>query len=147
MRRAAAIAALALLALAGCGPAPQPVVSITTPGKCILPADQMRRAHPDMLRHQRTLTVHEGRRGMPASLSGCVDCHAPHAATAASGSAPDTAGTATVLAAVNSPGGFCDSCHAYAAVKLDCFECHASTPGRSTGTARQAAAALPRNVQ
>lgn len=140
MRPAAAITALVLLALAGCGPAPQPVVSITTPGQCILPADQMRRTHPDLLGHQRTLTVHEGQRGMPASLSGCVDCHAPRATTTASSSA----GTAT---AVNSPGGFCDSCHAYAAVKLDCFECHAGTPGRSTGPARQAAAALPRNVQ
>jgi hypothetical protein len=23
---------------------------------------------------------------------------------------------------------FCSSCHAYAAVKIDCFECHANKP-------------------
>ena len=32
--------------------------------------------------------------------------------------------------------GFCASCHAYAAVKLDCFECH--TPLRQAGAAGKA---------
>jgi hypothetical protein len=29
---------------------------------------------------------------------------------------------------VSSPQHFCRSCHDYAAVKVDCFECHASRP-------------------
>jgi hypothetical protein len=29
---------------------------------------------------------------------------------------------------VESKDHFCASCHSYAAVRVDCFECHASTP-------------------
>ena len=42
-----------------------------------------------------------------ASLKGCIDCHA-------------SSKTGSVLGEE----GFCSSCHAYAAVKIDCFECH-----------------------
>jgi len=63
----------------------------------------MRREHPDMLLHQRVKTVHQGIVGAKVSLEGCIECH---------GNAQD----------------FCNRCHAYAGVKLDCFECHASRP-------------------
>jgi hypothetical protein len=71
----------------------------------------MRRQHPEMLKHQRDITMHEGVRTPRYSLKGCVDCHA-------------SAKTGSVLG----DQGFCQSCHAYAGVKLDCFECHASRP-------------------
>ena len=35
---------------------------------------------------------------------------------------------------VNAPGQFCESCHTYAAVKMDCFECHATVPDARTRT-------------
>lgn len=82
---------------------------------CIASAEVMRRDHPDMLKHQRDETLRLGIRGAKASLKECVACHATQAAD----------GHAVP---VNDPGQFCQSCHAYAAVKPDCFECHATTP-------------------
>ncbi|MBI3445168.1 MAG: Hdr-like menaquinol oxidoreductase cytochrome c subunit [Magnetospirillum sp.] len=82
---------------------------------CIEASATMRRDHPDMLRHQRDDTLRQGIRGAKASLKECVACHA----------AETTEGRAIP---VNDPGQFCQSCHAYAAVKPDCFECHATTP-------------------
>ena len=62
-----------------------------------------------LIRHQRDLTVHEGIRTTQHSLANCVNCHAD----------PRT-GRVT-----GSKDAFCEGCHSYAAVKLDCFECHA----------------------
>ncbi len=70
----------------------------------------MRKVHMNLLKHQRDETVHEGIRGKKYSLAGCVDCHA---------SVKDN----NVL---GSNEHFCQGCHVYAAVKLDCFECHSS---------------------
>jgi len=67
-----------------------------------------------MLFHQRDRTMREGIRATRFSLKGCVDCHA-------------SAKTGSVLGEE----GFCSSCHAYASVKIDCFECH--TPMRQAG--------------
>ena len=75
-----------------------------------------RRNHMDLLRHDRDLTVRDGNRGIEASLKGCVACHA---------TATDEQGT--VLTA-QSPDYFCSACHLYVAVRIDCFECHRSTP-------------------
>jgi hypothetical protein len=74
----------------------------------------MRRNHMKMLFHQRDRTMREGVRTTRLSLKGCVDCHA-------------SAKTGSVLGEE----GFCSSCHAFASVKIDCFECH--TPMRQTG--------------
>ena len=60
-----------------------------------------------MLFHQRDRTLRQGVREARASLKGCVECHAGRE----SGS-------------VLGKDGFCSSCHSYASVKLDCFECH-----------------------
>ena len=93
-------------------PAPPKAKAGTT---CIEPATAMRRDHPDLLKHQRDETLRLGIRGGKASLKDCVACHAT---TAADGTPVP----------VNAPGQFCQSCHAYAAVQPDCFECHATTP-------------------
>jgi hypothetical protein len=82
---------------------------------CIDSPATMRRDHADMLKHQRDDTLRLGIRGAKASLKACVECHS---AQAADGHAVP----------VNDPGQFCQSCHAYAAVKPDCFECHATIP-------------------
>ncbi len=124
LRRALLLAALlaALLASMLAGAAPlTPVVEPATPGtKCVAEPDFMRRNHMTLLKHQRDDTVHAGVRSAPHSLKGCVSCHASK-----------TSGS--VAAA---PGDFCSSCHAYAAVKIDCFECHASKPER-VGSAKR----------
>jgi hypothetical protein len=84
----------------------------------------MRRNHPDLLRHQRDRSVHEGVRATRASLAGCVSCHASARTGRVTGSAD----------------AFCESCHRYAGVTLDCFECHADRPN-------DVAAAAPAGVR
>lgn len=110
-----ALMALALVAAADAmADVPKPsIILANTATRCVAPSDVMRRTHMDMLKHQRHRTVREGVRGEKASLGGCVDCHASKT-------------TNTVLGA----DGFCQSCHSYAAVKPDCFDCH-SAKGRS----------------
>ncbi|MBI5792378.1 MAG: Hdr-like menaquinol oxidoreductase cytochrome c subunit [Rhodocyclales bacterium] len=91
----------------------KPLVEIANPGKCVAPAEEMRRNHMEMLKHQRDRTLRAGIRGEPASLNACIECHASKA-------------TGSVLGAAEGGKGrnFCESCHSYVAVKLDCFECH-----------------------
>ena len=91
----------------------KPLVEIANPGKCVAPAEEMRRNHMEMLKHQRDRTMRAGVRGEPASLNACIECHASKA-------------TGSVLGAAEGGKGrnFCESCHSYVAVKLDCFECH-----------------------
>lgn len=95
---------------------PKPVIDIDKPGKCVEDTATMRREHPDMLKHQRDLTMHEGIRTRKHSLKECVECHA-------------SAKTGSVLGAK----GFCQSCHDYASVRIDCFACHASKPKLASG--------------
>jgi hypothetical protein len=90
-----------------------PVIQTARPGtQCVADPAIMRRSHMEMLKHQRDDTVHGGIRGAKASLKACVECHA----------SPATGSVA------QGPADFCVSCHSYAAVKIDCFECHASRP-------------------
>ena len=104
---------------------PKPVTTIENPdSKCVAPAEEMRKNHMVMLKHQRDRSLRQGIRGEPASLVGCVDCHASK-----------KTGT------VHGEGEFCQSCHAYAAVKLDCFQCH--QPKASQKNAQAAAGVKP----
>lgn len=84
-----------------------------------------RRNHMDLMRHDRDLTMREGERAIGASLKGCFDCHA----------ARDAAGQVLSYA---DAGHFCRSCHDYAAVRVDCFMCHRSTPEGVDEGAKQA---------
>jgi hypothetical protein len=95
---------------------PQPVIERGRGAQCVAEPAFMRRNHMDLLKHQRDETVHRGVRDARASLKGCIECHA-------------SAQTGSVARAKTD---FCVSCHSYAAVKLDCFECHASKPQKST---------------
>jgi len=83
--------------------------------ECVLPEDEMRRDHMKHLDHQRDNTMHNGVRTKQFSLKECINCHANK----------DEAGK---YIPVNAPGEFCQSCHTYTSVKLDCFECHATKP-------------------
>ena len=64
---------------------PKPIIDIDKPGRCVEDTATMRREHPDMLKHQRDLTMHAGIRTRKHSLKECVECHA----SAKTGSAPD----------------------------------------------------------
>ena len=90
-------------------------------GECVAPVDDMRRNHMRYLLHQRQGTVHQGLRTARFSLVGCIDCHAQK--NEQGGFVP-----------VDAPGQFCQSCHAYAAVEPDCFQCHATRPGEDAAT-------------
>ena len=80
--------------------------------KCVEPNDYMRRNHMKLLMHQRDETVIQGIRTKKYSLKECINCHASEK-------------TGSVATAKED---FCVSCHSYAAVKIDCFDCHSTKP-------------------
>jgi hypothetical protein len=102
------IAALALPAVADAGRVPKPTPTIETPGQCVAPVEEMRRNHMEMLKHQRNRTMRMGERDAKVSLNGCIQCHA----------------SKTNGSVLGSRDNFCETCHAFAAVKLDCWDCH-----------------------
>jgi hypothetical protein len=122
MRIAAGILAAAL-ALAGVADAGEkqagrvavPAIKIEKGEACVAPTGEMRRDHMKMLLHQRDRTMRQGLREPRFSLKNCVDCHASRE-------------TGSVLG----KDGFCSSCHRYAAVSMDCFECHSPQPQKRT---------------
>jgi hypothetical protein len=91
---------------------PMPVVAISAPGQCVEDTQFMLRNHMELLKHHRDLTVHKGVRTTQHSLANCVACHASKETGRVTGSKD----------------AFCESCHRFAAVTLDCFECHADRP-------------------
>ena len=120
---ALSLLAFGLSALAADEPAkggrvPKPVIEAAKGGQCVEDPAVMRRNHMEYLKHQRDDTVHGGIRGAKYSLKTCIECHASQT-------------TNSVTAA---PTNFCISCHSYAAVKVDCFECHATQPGKATSS-------------
>ncbi len=98
---------------------PMPKIEVDKATTCVAPADVMRRTHMDMLKHRRDQTVHQGVRGGDQALTRCLECHAGK----------------TTGAAIGSPDAFCQSCHDYVGVKLDCFDCHQGKPGAAGKTA------------
>jgi predicted CXXCH cytochrome family protein len=112
------LVAIAALAIAGAGMAatPKPDIPKAVKGKqCVEDTDYMRRNHMELLYHQRDETVHLGIRTKKHSLKNCFTCHVVKGAD----NKPITAAD---------PRHFCRECHSYAAVEIDCFQCHASTP-------------------
>ncbi len=89
--------------------------------KCILPEAEMRRRHPDLLKHDRIKTLREGIRSkadntsLDGSLKQCINCHA----------IKDDNGN---YVRIDNDQHFCASCHKYAAVSIDCFQCHRDIP-------------------
>ena len=102
---------------------PLPKVNITQGEKCVEPTEVMRRNHMQFILHQRDNTMHRGIRTTPHSLKNCVNCHAD----------PQTG-------SVLGKDGFCQNCHIYAAVHIDCFGCHTDKAEKMTGAAPATAA-------
>src|SRR5450759_737835 len=94
------------------GRVPKPAIERGKGDKCVNDTEFMRKNHMTLLKHQRDETVHRGIRTKQYSLNGCIECHASQKTGHVIGSNEN----------------FCQGCHSYAAVQLDCFECHASKP-------------------
>ena len=87
-----------------------PKLDIGKGGHCVADPQWMRKNHMKVLFQQRDETVHLGIRDGKYSLKNCVECHA---------SLRDNS-------VIGRPDSFCEGCHRYEAVKIDCFECHSS---------------------
>jgi predicted CXXCH cytochrome family protein len=107
------------------GGVPLPDIPEARGEACVADTDFMRRNHMDMLKHQRDETMLKGLREERYSLKECLDCHAVHGPDLKPVTASD-------------PRHFCRSCHDYAAVSIDCFQCHASRPDSPDSFAGQA---------
>lgn len=83
--------------------------------QCVEDTEFMRKNHMDLLKHQRVETTRLGIRDKKHSLKNCFTCHFVNGAD----SKPVT---------VSDPRHFCRECHDYAAVSVDCWQCHVSTP-------------------
>ena len=88
--------------------------------ECVEPLADMRKNHMEYILHQRDATVHEGIRTKQHSLVECINCHVSDA--------PDAP-------RYSSEKHFCNSCHTFAAVRTDCFQCHADRPAKAVRAA------------
>lgn len=103
---------------AGCtGETPAPEIAEARDQPCVEEAETMRRDHPRILAQEKAAAVVDGRRTPERGLRGCVECH---------GDSEDT----PVRLEPAEPQ-FCASCHQYAGVSNNCFECHSSRPDGS----------------
>lgn len=76
-----------------------PELKITKTGKCVEDAKWMRNNHMMLLVHTRDEVVREGLRQIDHTLTGCKSCHEKR-------------------------GEFCDQCHEYVGIRLECWDCH-----------------------
>ncbi|GMR16954.1 MAG: sulfate reduction electron transfer complex DsrMKJOP subunit DsrJ [Gammaproteobacteria bacterium] len=83
--------------------------------ECVEPVGIMRKNHMKFLLHKRDETLREGVRTKEHSLTECIACHVT----------PNDKGE---FARIGEDGHFCSSCHNYAAVNEDCFDCHSDLP-------------------
>jgi len=84
--------------------------------KCVDDTEVMRRTHMDKLKHHRDEALREGIRTKQFSLKECINCHVP------------AEEEETKAAGKGKEDHFCMNCHAFAGVKIDCFECHNTRP-------------------
>jgi len=83
---------------------------------CVRPTEEMRKNHMKYILHQRNQTMHKGIRTRQYSLKECINCHVSDAADA------PRYGDKNFI---------CSSCHTYAAVDIDCFQCHSDRPEKT----------------
>jgi len=101
---------------------PMPKLAQASGEQCVEDTAFMRRNHMDLLKHQRDKTLRQGIRSKSHSLQGCLDCHAIY-------------DNNQQIVDIKNDKHFCNSCHNYAAVKIDCFDCHSSTPLKNNPSA------------
>ena len=107
--------ALSMAAVVASADVPKPKIPKGKGERCVEDTTVMRKNHMEFLLHQRDETVHEGIRTKKHSLKECLNCHAVQ-------------DESNLPVGIDDKRHFCNSCHAYAAVNIDCFECHQSKP-------------------
>lgn len=98
---------------------PKARASVSDTQQCVEPVEEMRKNHMNYILHQRDETMHRGIRTRQYALEECINCHAV--------TGPDGEFVRT-----DSDEHFCSSCHSYASVSIDCFQCHADRPTRES---------------
>ena len=99
---------------------PKVTISKEQGDKCVLPREEIRKVHPDMLKHDRINTLRKGIRAkadgtsLNGSLKACINCHAIK--------------QNDQYLRIDNKNHFCSSCHIYAGVSFDCFQCHRDIP-------------------
>ena len=136
------LAFLAVFGLAGGAAADGagPVVPTAT-GEPHPASENWRANHMVYMYHDRDLTMRDGVRDIAegdheimASIGECFDCHAVE----------DETGTPV---SYEDERHFCRVCHDYAAVTVDCFMCHRSTPADNTAYRAMATADDPASIE
>jgi len=97
----------------------EPAADFSETQECVEPEAEMRRNHMKYILHQRDKTMHEGIRTRQYSLEECINCHA----------SKDENGK---YVRIEDTRHFCATCHTYAAVHIDCFQCHSDVPVRAS---------------
>ena len=113
--KVAAIGMLVLLPTTIQADVPLPQITAGQGEACVEPTDVMRKNHMEFIKHQRDETMYKGIRTSKHSLKQCISCHV----------VKDDNGEPV---RVTDERHFCSSCHSYAAVSIDCFQCHTDTP-------------------
>ncbi len=96
---------------------PVPQVPKAHGKQCVAEPAFMRRNHMELLFHRRDEVMQRGSRQASHRFDRCLTCHA-------------------VLDVNQQPvthesdKHFCNVCHQYVTIKIDCFDCHNSTPSR-----------------
>ena len=86
--------------------------------KCVVsPTSKMRKNHMEYILDQRDKTVHKGIRTKQFKLQRCINCHADPKSNSVLGG-----------------NGFCQHCHKYTAVRIDCFSCHTDKAEKKSTT-------------
>lgn len=98
------------------GRIPRPEIPAAKGAHCVRPTEWMRKNHMQLLMRLRYEAVHDGIRHRQESLPGCMNCHVSRLAN---GTYPSA----------TSPQFFCNACHRYVGVSIDCFSCHTNRPG------------------
>ena len=86
---------------------------------CVEPVTEMRKNHMKFILHQRDDTMYNGIRTSKYALAECINCHVT----------PDQNGN---YAGYDQEEHFCNACHTYTAVNIDCFGCHRDTPEKAS---------------
>ncbi len=94
---------------------PPPKENYSEETLCVEPVETMRKQHFEFVLDHRDETVIDGIRTKKHSLNECINCHI-------------TANTQGEYARYSEDTHFCASCHQFAAVNIDCFQCHADRP-------------------
>ncbi|VAW82672.1 hypothetical protein MNBD_GAMMA13-1466 [hydrothermal vent metagenome] len=113
---------------------PEPETRYSATQGCVEPEKDMVRNHMNYIIHQRDETMRKGIRTRQHSLEECVNCHA-------------TKNEQGDYISVNAEDQFCSSCHSYASVNIDCFQCHATKPGRPSKLSKIPAGAAHHSEQ